>query len=375
MHLVAGRNLTNSNRGTNYFAEKTMRIIALKYLHKVFTIFIMLFAFNHHAIAAENVVNIYSWSGYIPQSVLKAFTKETGIKINLSEYDNNETLYAKLKTSPHAGYDIIVPSSYFVQRMLKQNMLAKIDKTQLPNYANLNPLFLHKNFDPNNDYSVPYLWGSSGITINTDYFKPHSVTSWEELWNPKYKNQLMMLSDPREVFAIALFTLGYSVNDTNPKHIEEAYLKLKKLLPNVKIFNSDAEQTIYIDEDAVIGMAWNGDINLSQAENPKLKFIYPKEGFVLWIDCIAITKNAPHLENAHKLINFLLRPEIAKQISMQTGYSTPNLKAIELLPQEMQNNPIFNPSQETLSRGQLQEDLGATLATYEKYWELLKIGG
>lgn len=323
--------------------------------------------------ASNNVLNLYSWSGYVPNEIIQQFTKETGIKINISEYDANETMYAKIKASPQTGYDIIIPSNDFVERMGKQNMLTKLDKAKIPSLKNINPGLLNKPFDPGNQYSVPYLWGATGIVVNAKYIDPKTINYWRDLWNPKYKNQLMMLNDLREEFAVGMLVLGYSVDNKNPEHIKQAYLKLKELLPNIKIFNSDLEQTIYIDEDAVIGMGWNGDIHLTQEENPDVKFIYPKDGFVIWIDSMIIPKNAPHTENAYKFINFILRPEIAKQISLTTGYTTPNLAAIKMLPKEVQSNPTINPDEKTLERGQLQRTLGDAAPVYEKYWEMLKI--
>jgi len=325
-------------------------------------------------LAQANILNVYVWTAYLPQDVVKQFRKETGIRVNISEYDSNETMYAKIKASPDAGYDIIFPSNYFIHRMRKQNMLHIIDKDKLPNLQYINRDLLRKPFDPNNEFSIPYLCSITGIVINTDYLDNKNITSWQDLWQERFRDKLLVLDDMREVFSIALLTLGYSINDTNPDHIKEAYLKLKTLLPNVKIFNSDVEQNIYIDEDAIVGMGWNGDINLSLAENPKLKFIYPKEGFVMSIDCLAITKNAPHLENAYKFINFLMRPDIAKKISEEIGYPSPNLAAIKLLPKDMQNNPLLNPSSELLKRGQLQDATDEVLPLYEKYWEKLKIG-
>lgn len=334
----------------------------------------MLGFLNANATEEAKVLNVYCWTNYVPTKILEKFTKETGIRVNLSEYDSNETMFAKLKASPRAGYDIVIPSNYFMERMSSQKMLQKIDKSKIPNFKNINSALLKKSFDPNNDFSIPYLWGATGIAVNSDYFDPKSISRWRDLWNPKYKNQLLVLNDLREVFGMALIALGYSADDKNPEHIKQAYLKLKELLPNIKIFNSDAEQTIYIDEDVVIGMGYNGDIHLTQEENPKIKFIFPKDGFVIWIDSLAITKHALHVENAHKFINFLLRPDVAKAVSLSTGYSTPNKEAIKLLPKEMQNLEVINPSAETMKRAELQGDLGEALEIYEKYWELLKIG-
>jgi spermidine/putrescine transport system substrate-binding protein len=322
----------------------------------------------------ENSLNLYAWSNYVPNKVLRQFTKETGIKINLSEYDSNETMFVKLKASKQAGYDVVIPSNYFVARMIKQGMLYPLNKDLLPNLKNINPALLGRGYDPQNRYSVPYLWGASGIVVNSKYIDPNKVRSWKDFWQPQYKDQLMMLSDLRDIFGMALMVLGYSADDKDPEHVRLAYLKLKELLPNVKLFNSDAEQTIYIDEDAVIGMGWNGDIRLTRQENPDVKFIYPEEGSIVWIDSLVIAKNAPHPENAHKFINFLMRPDIAKTISTSVGYASSNLEAVKLLPEEMRRDTTINPSQEVLARTQMQNDLDAVMPIYEKYWEMLRIG-
>jgi spermidine/putrescine transport system substrate-binding protein len=323
--------------------------------------------------AQSKELNIYTWTGYMPDSVIQKFENETGIKVNLMEFDSNETLYTKIKANPNAGYDIIVPSAYYVDKMQKQGMLHELDKSKLPNFKNLSPLLLNKPFDPGNKYSVPYCWGSTGIVVNRKYIDPKTVTKWQDLWDPKYHNQLMMLDDIREVFGMAMQTLGYSINDRNPDHIKQAYLKLRLLMPNIKIFNSDAEQNIYIDEDALIGMGWSGDIGMAQEENKDLVYIYPKEGFSIWVDCLAIAKNAPHLEAAHKFIDFVMRPDISAEISITNHYPSPNLQAFKLLPSNLRRNPMINPASDVLEKGEFELDLGDAIGTYTKYWELLKI--
>jgi spermidine/putrescine transport system substrate-binding protein len=334
-----------------------------------------LLTFAGLAKAEPKILNVYTWGNYLPDTVIHQFTKETGIKINLAEYDNNETMYAKLKAVKDSGYDIVVPSSYYVERMAKQNMLHPIDQRQLKNFTNLNPALLNKEFDPGNKYSIPYLWGSTGIIINTQYIDPKSIHSWSDFWLPQYRDQLMILDDMRDVYGFTFLTLGYPINDSNPEHIKQAYLKLRELLPNVKIFNIDTVPNIYVDEDATIGMAWSGDCNLAREENPHLQYIYPREGFSIWIDNLAIVKTAPHLENAYKFIDFVLRPEIAKQISLAIGHSTANLAAMKLMPARLQNNQIFNPDTAILKRGSIQRDIDPkTIQIYEKFWEKLKIG-
>ncbi|CAL7961001.1 spermidine preferential ABC transporter periplasmic binding protein [Gammaproteobacteria bacterium] len=339
------------------------------------SITILLALFSTLTLADKNILNIYSWGNYLPSEIIMQFTKETGIKVNLAEYDNNETMYAKLKASEHTGYDLVIPSSYYVDRMSKQGMLKSLDKNKLSNLHNINSIFLNKEFDPKNNYSVPYLWGTTGIIINTKYINKNKITGWQNFWDPQYTDQLMMLNDMRDVFGAVLMTFGYSINDTNPEHIKAAYLKLKRLLPNVKIFNIDTVPNIYIDEDAIVGMAWSGDCKMAQDENQQLQYIYPKEGFTIWIDSFAILKTATNLENAYKFIDFMLRPEIAKQASLIIGHSPANQAAMKLMPLKLQLNPVFNPDTKTMKRGKIQLDIPEKERhIYEKYWEKLKIG-
>ena len=326
------------------------------------------------ALAAEDkIINFYNWSAYTPDSVIEMFTKETGIKVNYSTFDSNETMYSKLKSAPHSEYDIIVPSNYFIDRMINEGMLHALDKSKLPNFKLLDPFFLNQPFDPNNRYSIPYLWGTTGIVINQYYISNYNdINSWQDLWKPEYTNKLMLLNDSREVFSMVLISLGYSVNDHDPAHLEQAYKRLLQLLPNIKLFNNDAVANTYIDEDATLGMAWNGDAYLASQENSNILYHYPREGFVIWIDNFAIPKNAPHIENSYKFINFLLRPDIAKIITTSVGFATPNHAAYELLPTEIKNNPRLYPSKEILKRGQYQRYVGKATPIYEKYWQLLK---
>ncbi len=192
------------------------------------------------------------------QGLLEQFTKETGIKVIYSTYESNETMYAKLKTYKDGAYDLVVPSTYYVDKMRKQGMIQKIDKSKLSNFSNLDPDMLNKPFDPNNDYSIPYIWGATAIGVNGDAVDPKSVTSWADLWKPEYKGSLLLTDDAREVFQMALRKLGYSGNTTDPKEIEAAYNELKKLMPNVAAFNSDNPANPYMEGEVNLGMIWNG---------------------------------------------------------------------------------------------------------------------
>ena len=220
-----------------------------------------------------------TWAQEIPHSVIVQFEKETGIKVNYSTFDSNEVMYAKLHAAKNTGYDLIEPSSYYIDRLWHQGMLEKLDRSKLPNFRYLDPFFLNQPHDPQSAYSIPFVWGITGIFVNKDYFASNKTTQWNDLVDKKYLNQLMFLDDAREVFSMAMCMLGYSINDKSPEHIRQAYLKLKELMPNVRLFNSDAVASILIDEDATIGMAWNSDLFKANHENAKLEFIYPKDGF------------------------------------------------------------------------------------------------
>ena len=332
-------------------------------------ILILFFALS--LFAKDKILYIYNWSEYMPKDVLKNFTKETGLKVKYSTYDSNEAMYAKIKTVGSSSYDIIVPSTYFVGKMSKENLLEKLDKTKIPNYSNLDKKLLNKDFDKNNDFSIPYLWGSSGITYNLGLIK-NSVDSWANLWDSEYKNSILLNDDLREVFGIALRTLGYSSNTQDPKEIEEAYNKLKELLPNVKMFYSESQKQVYLNEDVKLGMNFNGESYMASLENDKIKYVYPKEGALIWLDSLVIPKGAKNIENAYIFIDYILRPEVSKQISEEIGYASPNLKAVELLPDSIKNNRTIYPNDEDLKNSEFQNDIGEALKVYEKFWEKLK---
>lgn len=327
-------------------------------------------------LAAQRVVNIYGWSNEVPPAAIRNFEQETGIKVNFSTYENNEIMYSKLRTTRNAGYDLIMPSSYFVDRMRRQNMLDKIDKSQIPNWKNLDPALLNPAYDPNSNYSMPHIWGVTGMFVNDGYFKPDGLKKWSDLWSNKYQHQLLMLDDTREMFSMALMSMGYSANDQDPVHLKAAFERLKALMPNIKVFASDAVASILIDEDATIGMAWNGDVYKSSRENKQLHFIYPAEGFVIWVDTFSIPKDAPHKSEAYAFLNYLLRPDVGKEVADYTAFPIANKAGQKLLPESVQKDPAIYPPESTLKRGQFQTDLrDDTLALLTQYWEELKISG
>ena len=324
--------------------------------------------------AEDKVGNVYNWSEYMPEEVLKKFTQETGIKVNYSTYDSNEVLYAKLKTLCGDGYDLVVPSTCFVNRMRSEGMLLKLTKARLPNFRHLDEALLYKSYDPGNEYSVPYLWGTTGIAYNSKLIRPGTVRRYTDLWDPKYKGKVLLLDDVREVFGMALKVLRYSINDTDEKHIREAYEKLKELMPNVKVFNAESPKVFFLEEEVTAGLVWNGEVFKANKDNLDIKYVYPAEDASLWMDSLVIPVGAKNVDNAYVLLDFLLRPEVARMVSAGIGYATPNKTALAEIPKEVRDNRTVYPFRDDLKNSEFQTDVGEATSVYERYWELLKVG-
>ncbi len=324
----------------------------------------------------SKVVNVYNWTEYISDQVLKDFTAETGIDVIYSTFDSNEAMYAKLKLMNGSGeYDVAFPGTDFVDKMRKEGMLEPLDHAKLTNFGNLGKTFINAAFDPKNKFSIPYLWGSSGIAVNTRRIAKASLSSWNDLWKPEYEGRVMLMNDIRDVFTMSLLTLGYDGSTKNPKAIKQAYEKLTKLMPNVRTFNSDAPRMPFMEGETYLGLAWNGEVIMAQDQGmPELDFVYPKEGAIMWMDNMVIPKNAKNNDNAHKFIDFILRPKYAAMISEEIGYGSPNEAAKKEMPPELANNPIVYPPADLLKHAMFREDVGdEIMALYQQYWDRLKV--
>ena len=319
-------------------------------------------------------VVIYNWTEYIPATVLEEFTEETGIEVEYATYESNEAMYAKLKLLNGTGFDVVVPSTYYLEKMRKEGLLQPIQKDVLSNYGNLDSNMLNKSYDPDNEYSVPYLWGSTAIAVNTQDIDPASIQSWSDLWKPEFAGKLMIMDDVRDIMAVGLTVAGFKDNTTNEDEIKAGFEALKQLWPSIKVINSGSPKTPLIQGNASIGVMWNGEAYMAQQEMGTIKFIYPSDGAVLWVDSFVIPKGAANVENAHKFIDFMLRAESAKAAIEELGYAAPNTAAKALLEDELKNNKIIFPDAEDIQRATIHQDLGDSVLVYEKYWELLKAG-
>ena len=319
-------------------------------------------------------VVIYNWTEYIPDNVLREFTKETGIQVEYATYESNEAMYSKLKLLGGKGYDIAVPSTFYVEKMRKEGLIQPIDKSLLSNYGNLDASLLNAPYDPENTYSVPYLWGSTAIAVNGADIDASAITRWADLWKPEYAGKLMIMDDVRDNFYIGLKLAGFENNSTDEDEIRAAYEKLKTLWPSIKMINSDSPKSPFIRGEVSIGAIWNGEAYMAQEELPELTYIYPEEGYVLWVDSFVIPKGAENVESAHKFIDFMLRAESAKAAIEELGYAAPNKAAMSLLDDELRNNKTVFPDEEDVARGSYHQDLGDAILVYEKYWQRLKAG-
>jgi spermidine/putrescine transport system substrate-binding protein len=339
----------------------------------LFSLLLLLFVAGNAWSAKKNLY-VYCWSEYIPEAVIAQFTAETGIKVTLSTYDSNEAMYAKVKMTGQ-GYDLIVPSTDFVSRMGKEGLLLPLDKKRLTRLGNLSPKLMNQAFDPGNTYSVPYMWGSTAMAVNSADAVAAGVTSLADLWKPEIKGKLLLPNDMRSVIGLGLKRLGRSWNETDPAQIQKACELLQPLMANVRVFDSDSPKQALINNEVSAAILWNGEAYIASGENPKIRYIYPPEGFGLWLDSLCIPKGAKNLVEAHAFIDFLLQPKVAAAISEEMGYSSPNLKAMELLPAEVRANAIVYPDEATLARGEFEVDLGReTERIYEKCWTTLKTG-
>jgi spermidine/putrescine-binding protein len=324
---------------------------------------------NQTKLAKE--LHVYNWSEYLPDEVIKKFEEKYGVKVTYDKYSSNEEMYAKLKAGG-SGYDLIFPSGYMVSALKREGLLAPINKANIPNLKNLDPNVKDALNDPNYEYSVPYMWGMTGIAINTEKVKT-PVTSFADLWKPEFKNSLVMVDDAREIVGMTMRTLGYSMNDVDPKKLEEAKAKLKELQPNIKAYNSDTTADMMLSGEVVGGVVYSGAMARAMRQNPKITWIFPKEGVTLWMDNMAIPKDSPRKETAEAFINFILEPEISKMLSEAYPYSNPNAEANKLLPKEYQENPAITPPAEQVKKGEWIKDLSDEGAqAYDKIFTEVK---
>lgn len=297
---------------------------------------------------SNNTLTIFNWGEYIDPELLEEFTNQTGIKVIYETFDSNEALLTKMK-SGHVSYDIVIPSDYMIEKMINFDLLQKIDKTKITSYSNLNEELLNKSFDVDNKYSIPYFWGTLGIVYNKELVdKDLKFEKWDDIWDGRLKNEVILVDGAREMLGIALQSEGYSVNETDEIKLRLAEKKLELMGSNIKAINNDEKTMIIVNSDAKVAVTFSGSAAKMIDENDKLVYSVPKEGSNIWFDNMAIPKNAKNVEAAHKFINFMLEPKNAAKNAKFIGYATPVKNAYDILGKEIVTDEQFYPNEETM---------------------------
>ena len=307
--------------------------------------------------AEQNEITVYNWGQYISDGsdgyidVNKAFTEKTGIKVNYMTFDSNESMYTKLKTGGNT-FDVIIPSDYMIGKLIAEGMLEKLDYSNIPNYKYIDDAYKDQTYDPDNEYSVPYTWGTVGVIYNKKYVDEDDVGSWDLLFNSKYSGKILMFDNPRDAFAISESLLGFSLNTTDSESLRSCMMKLIEQKPLVQAYVMDQIFDKMEREEAWIAPYYAGDYLLMVEENPDLGFYFPEEGFNLFIDAMCIPTTCTNKEGAEAYINFLCDPAISGENLDYLGYSTPISEAKQYMDPDTAASDIAYPSEETLSNGE-----------------------
>ncbi|MEK5230929.1 ABC transporter substrate-binding protein [Lysinibacillus sp. FSL K6-0232] len=305
----------------------------------------------------KNTLTIFNWGEYIDPDLLKEFEEETGIHVVYETFDSNEAMMTKIQQGGTA-YDIAVPSEYMIEKMKEENLLIPLDKTKLPNLKNIDPYFLDLPFDDNNQYSIPYFWGTVGIVYNPSLVSDLDFTSWEDLWDPSLKRKVFLVDGAREVIGMGLNSLGYSLNSLDDHELRQATDKLITLAPNVKAIIGDEITPLMINNEATVALTWSGQAADMMFENEELDFAVPEEGSNLWFDNMVIPKTSKNIDGAHAFINFMLSADAGARNADYVGYSTPNIAAMDLMDEEVVTDERYYPSEEQRDTLEVYKNLG-----------------
>ncbi len=325
----------------------------------------------HPTVAADapSELNLFAWSEYIPTSVIEGFEKESGIKVNYEEYASNEEMLAKL-VSGASKYDLLQPSEYTVEALIKEDRLQPLDKSKLPNLKNVEAWYTTQAHDSGLKYSVPYMSGTVGIVVNKEKVK-EPVTGYDDVFKDAHKGRIVVLDDAVEIVTWAMATQGKGPAQVNSENVAATRPVLERWLPLVKVYDSDSPKTALLNGDVDIGIVWSGEGAILVNEAPeKFQYILPKEGAHMFIDSLAIPKDAPHPEAAHAFIDYLLRPEVSRKISEEFPYTNPNVGARKLLSDKERNNEASYPKGSP--RLEIFRDMGPTAVEIDELFTDVK---
>ena len=324
-------------------------------------------------------LNVFNWGEYIDDEVLDVnalFTEETGIKINYKTYESNESMYTLLESGA-AEYDVVIPSDYMIGKMIKEGMLAKLNFDNIPNFQYIDEAYRNLAYDPTNEYSVPYTWGTVGIFYNKNYVDEADLEQgWDILWNEKYKGKIYMFDNARDSFAIAMKKLGYSMNSEDPAEWQAAYDALAEQKPLVQAYFMDQVFQKMTNEEGWLAPYYSGDgANMITGDdgNEDIGYFVPHQGTNLFVDAMCVLSTSKNKEAAEQYINFMCRTDVAVANAEYICYSTPHTEALKELDPEVSGDPMFYPSEDVLENTEVFITLGEETQKLEKeLWIKLK---
>lgn len=320
---------------------------------------------------SKGVVNVYNWGEYIDEELLTLFEKETGIKVNYKTYESNEQMYSVLKQGG-VSYDVIIPSDYMISRLIDENMLEKLDFSNIPNFSKIDKSLVGMEYDPTAEYSVPYAWGTVGLIYNSTVVT-EDVTSWSTLFDPAYSGQILMFDNPRDAVGIALKYLGYSQNTTSEAEVREAFDLLEQQKPILQGYVMDQIFDKLESGEAAIGPYYAGDYLSMLENNPDLRFVIPEEGSNKFVDCMCIPKGAENKANAEAFINYMCTAEASKLNIEVIGYTSPVVEVESLLDLSDSERAVMYPSSEILDRCEFFTNLPQNILNlYDELWVKVK---
>ncbi len=313
---------------------------------------------------AEKLV-LYNWAGYMPQVVLDAFTAEYGVKVDYQVYETQEEAVENMKAGQ--VYDVVVMGNEFIPTLVAEGLLAEIDRSQIPNFKNISPSFRNLAYDPGNQHTVPFLWGTTGLVVRSDLVE-QPVTRWADLWDDRYAGRVAIWPIQGQMIGIALKSLGYSVNSVEPTELEAALARLVELKPHVILWDNATASIIpaLTSGQAVIGVGWAFDAVTGREENEAIVYVLPKEGSILWGDNLVVSANSPHKYTAQLFLDFILRPSISAQIVNELYYASANQAAQPFIDPEILKDPLIFPPAEALQKAEIGQPL---TPTGQKLWD------
>lgn len=300
-------------------------------------------------ISDSNTLYLYNWGDYIDPDLIDKFEEESGYKVVMETYDSNEAMITKIKQKS-TNFDICIPSEYAVEMMRDQGLLEKLDHSKIVGLDNIDERFLDVAYDPGNEYSIPYLWGTFGIVYNSKKYEESDFDSWKNLWDKKFEGEILSFDGARETLGIGLLANNLSLNTTDPKKLLEVRDELIGFMGNVKAILADEIRMYMALEESNVGITFSGDASSAIESNENLSYAIPKEGSNIWFDTMVIPKTSKNQKAAYAFINFMLEPENAAQNADYIWYATPNKKALDLIDPEARNDKTLYPDDDVIDK-------------------------